>query len=66
MDDSPGMTEVDSVDELEHEQFDLISCNIRGVEFEVFFQIIVSELKYQLKLLIVGNINNIHEAVSKK
>lgn len=60
---SSGVTKVDSVDQLEHEQLDLIRVDGLTVHLEIFFQVIISELKDKMELLLIWTVNDIHEAV---
>lgn len=65
MDDSSGVAEVDAIDELEHEEFDLITGDVGRVDFEIFFEIIVGKLKDEVELFFGRAVNDIHEAEGK-
>ena len=43
--DSSGVAEVDTIDQLEHEELDLVIGDIGRVELEIFFEIVVGEFK---------------------
>ena len=60
---SSGVTEVDSVDQLEHEQLDLVRVDGLAVHLEIFFQVIISKLKNKVELLLIWTVNDVHEAV---
>lgn len=62
VDDSSRMAEVNSVDQLEHKKFDLIAGDVRWVKLEIFFKVIIGELKDQVKLFVIRNVNDVHEA----
>lgn len=63
MNNSSGVTEVDSVDQLEHEQLDLVRVDSLAVHLEIFFQVIISKLKDKMELLLIWTVNDIHEAL---
>lgn len=46
--DSSGVTEVNSIDQLEHEELDLIAGDIGRVQLEILLQVIVCEFEYQV------------------
>ncbi len=63
--DSSRMAEINSIDQLEHKKFDLITRDIGWVKFQIFLEVIICELKNQMKLFFIGDVNDIHEAKAK-
>ena len=61
MNDSSRVAKVHSVDELKHEEFDLVGSNGRIIDFQIFFKIVISELEDQVKLLFVWAVNDVHK-----
>ena len=56
MDDSAGVTVTDSIDELVHEEFNLIVCDCVLVFSHVLFQIIVQILEDQMQFLLTWHV----------
>ena len=61
MDDPPGMAVVDPIDKLVEEQFQLIRADSMFMLRHVFLQIVIDEVKDEVKLLLGWDIANLSE-----
>lgn len=62
MDDAPRVAEVDAVDELEHDEPDLLLGDRVLVQGEVFLEVVFGEFKDQMQLLLAGSVDHVHQA----
>ena len=62
MDDPSGVAKVDAIDELEHEQPNLLLRDGIFVLRQVFLEIIVGVFKHQVQLLFTRGVDDVHEA----
>ena len=63
MDDSSGVTIVDTTDELEQEEFDLIGGDSCFMFRHVFFHIVVKEVKDEMKFFLTGQVDDFSESM---
>ena len=61
VDDSSGVAEVNSVDQLEHEELDLVAGDVGRVELEIFFEIVIGEFKNEMELFLAWAVDDVHE-----
>ena len=55
------MAKVNSIDQLEHEQLDLVAGDVGRVKLEIFFEIVIGEFKNKMKLFLAWAVNDVHE-----
>lgn len=60
MDDPSWVTEVDAIDELEHDESYLLLSDGVLVLRQVFFEIVLCILKHEVKLFLTGSVDYIH------
>ena len=55
------MAKVNSIDQLEHEQLDLVAGDVGRVKLEIFFEIVIGEFKNKMELFLTWAVNDVHE-----
>ena len=60
------MAKVNSIDQLEHEQLDLVAGDVGRVKLEIFFEIVIGEFKNKMELFLTWAVNDVHEAEIKR
>jgi len=61
MDNPSRVTKVDAIDELKHEQFNLLLRYCVLILMQEFFEIILCKLKNQMKFFLTGQVEYFHE-----
>ena len=61
VDDAAGVAEIDAVDQLEHNEADLVLRDRVFVLREVFFEVVLRVLEHQVQLLLAGQVDDVHE-----
>jgi hypothetical protein len=61
VDDAARVAEVDAVDQLEHDQPDLVLSDRVLVHRQVFLEVALSELEHQVQLLLAGGVDHVHQ-----
>ena len=61
MNDPPGVAVIESVDDLVHEELDLLRSHAEFVLGQIFLEVVIHIFKHQLKLLFVGNVDHLSQ-----
>lgn len=62
MDDATRVAEVYPIDQLEHDEADLLLGDRVLVLREVFLEVVFREFKDQMQLLLAGSVDHVHQA----
>lgn len=66
MDDAARVAEINPIDQLEHDEADLLLGDGVLVLGEVFLEVVFGEFKDQMQLLLAGSVDHVHQAVSQR
>jgi hypothetical protein len=64
VDDAPGVAEVDAVDQLEHDESDLLLGYGVAVGGQKFFEVLFGVLEDEVQLLFDGEVDHVHQSRS--
>lgn len=66
MDDATRVAEINPVDQLEHDEADLLLGDRVLVLREVFLEVVLGKLEDQMQLLLAGGVDHVHQAASQR